>query len=95
MTRSQLRSSTRSESVIIAPQGTVLGLVISIFFGWALVRVLHGKGIDQFSLPVTSLIGVVLLVGLAGVMAAILPSRRAAKLDVLRPSPPSRETTCN
>jgi putative ABC transport system permease protein len=84
MTRSQLRSSTRWESVIIALQGTVLGLVVGIFFGWALVRALHGKGIDQFSLPVTSLVVVVLLAGLAGVMAAILPSRRAAKLDVLK-----------
>jgi putative ABC transport system permease protein len=84
MTRSQLRSTTRWESVIIALQGTVLGLVVGVFFGWSLVRALHGKGIDQFSLPVTSLIIVIVLAGLAGVVAAIWPSRRAAKLDVLR-----------
>lgn len=38
MTRSQLRSVIRWEAVIIALQGTLLGLVIGLFFGWALVR---------------------------------------------------------
>ena len=38
MTRSQLRSTIRWESVIIALQGTLLGLLVGIFFGWALVR---------------------------------------------------------
>jgi putative ABC transport system permease protein len=39
MTRSQLRSSIRWESVIIAVQGTVLGLAIGLFFGWALLPI--------------------------------------------------------
>ena len=38
----------------------------------------------MFSVPYLSLVIVVLLAGLAGVVAAIWPSRRAAKLDVLR-----------
>jgi putative ABC transport system permease protein len=84
MTRSQLRSSIRWESVIIALQGTALGLVIGLFFGWALVQALGDQGIDQFAVPVTSLAVVVVLAALAGVGAAILPSRRAAKLDVLK-----------
>jgi len=37
-----------------------------------------------FSLPVFSLVIMVVLAGLAGAAAAIQPSRRAAKLDVLR-----------
>jgi putative ABC transport system permease protein len=84
MTRSQLRSTIRWESVIIALQGTVLGLVIGVFFGWALVRALKDQGIDVFRIPVTSLVAVVLLAAVAGVVAAVLPGRRAAKLDVLR-----------
>jgi putative ABC transport system permease protein len=84
MTRSQLRATIRWESVIIALQGTALGLLIGIFFGWALVRALHDQGIDQFTLPVTSLVAVVVLAWVAGVVAAVLPSRRAAKLDVLK-----------
>lgn len=84
MTRSQLRSTIRWESVIIALQGTALGLAIGVFFGWALVRALDDQGIDTLSIPVPSLAVVVVLAALAGVVAALWPSRRAAKLDVLR-----------
>jgi putative ABC transport system permease protein len=83
MTRSQLRSTIRWESVIIALQGTVLGLLVGIFFGWALVRAQKNQGITVFSLPYLTLVMVIVLAGLAGVAAAILPSRRAAKLNIL------------
>jgi putative ABC transport system permease protein len=84
MTRRQLRSTIRWESVIIALQGTVLGLVIGVFFGWALVRALADEGLNTLTLPATSLAVVVVLAALAGVVAAILPARRAARIDVLR-----------
>jgi putative ABC transport system permease protein len=70
--------------VIVALQGTLLGLLVGIFFGWALVRSQKNSGIGVFHLPYTTLILVIVLAGLAGVVAAILPSRRAAKLNVLR-----------
>jgi putative ABC transport system permease protein len=84
MTRRQLRSTIRWESVIIALQGTFLGLVVGVFFGWALVRAQKDQGLSVFSVPYLTLILIVVLAGLAGVVAAILPSRRAAKLNVLR-----------
>src|SRR5215472_7163290 len=84
MTRSQLRSTIRWESVIVALQGTLLGLVVGIFFGWALVRSQKNSGIGVFNVPYLTLIIIIVLAGLAGVAAAILPSRRAAKLNVLR-----------
>src|SRR6516164_194118 len=84
MTRSQLRSTIRWESVIVALQGTLLGLLVGIFFGWALVLAQKDKGINVFSIPYRTLIIIIVLAGLAGVAAAILPSRRAAKLNVLR-----------
>jgi putative ABC transport system permease protein len=84
MTRRQLRSTIRWESVIVALQGTLLGLVVGVFFGWALVRAQKNSGVPVFSLPYKTLIIMVVLAGLAGVAAAILPSRRAAKLNVLR-----------
>jgi putative ABC transport system permease protein len=83
MTRSQLRTTIRWESVIIALQGTVLGLVIGTFFGWALVTALRDQGLTVFELPVTSLVVVVVLAAVAGVVAAVLPARRAARLKVL------------
>ena len=84
MTRSQLRSAIRWESVIIALQGTVLGLLIGLFFGWALVTALSDEGISVFRIPYASLAIVVVLAAVAGMAAAVPPSRRAAKLDVLR-----------
>jgi putative ABC transport system permease protein len=84
MTRPQPRATIRWESVIIALQGTILGLLIGVFFGWALVLAMKNQGITLFSLPVPSLVIVVLLAALAGVATAILPSRQAAKLNILR-----------
>src|SRR6516164_5375387 len=84
MTRRQLRGTIRWESVIVALQGTLLGLLVGIFFGWALVLAQKDKGINVFSIPYRTLIIIIVLAGLAGVAAAILPSRRAAKLNVLR-----------
>lgn len=81
MTRRQLRATIRWESVIVALQGTVLGLLIGLFFGWALVLSMKNQ---IFSVPVRILVIVVLLAALAGVVAAILPSRRAARLNILR-----------
>jgi putative ABC transport system permease protein len=84
MTRTQLRSMIRWESVIIAIQGTLLGIVVGVFFGWALVTALSDEGIETFRLPVATLVVIVVLAALAGVLAAVWPARRAAKLDVLR-----------
>jgi putative ABC transport system permease protein len=84
MTRSQLRSTIRWEAVIIALQGTVLGLLIGTFFGWALTRAMRDQGITTFAYPWASLAVVVVIAAAAGALAAVQPSRRAAKLDVLR-----------
>jgi putative ABC transport system permease protein len=84
MTRPQLRSAIRWESVIIALQGTALGLMLGLFFGWAMVRALEDEGLTVFRVPYASIIAIVVLAALAGMLAAIGPSRRAAKLDVLR-----------
>jgi putative ABC transport system permease protein len=74
----------RWESVIIAIQGTLLGIVVGVFFGWALVTALSDEGIETFRLPFGTLVVIVVLAALAGVLAAVWPARRAAKLDVLR-----------
>jgi putative ABC transport system permease protein len=84
MTRRQLRATVRWESVIIALQGTVLGLAVGLLFGWALVLSMKNQGITVFSVPVLTLVIVVVLAALAGLVAAIPPSRRAARLNILR-----------
>ena len=52
MSRSQVRSTVRWESIIIAVFGTTLGLAIGTFFGWAIVRAMADQGIDTLTVPV-------------------------------------------
>ena len=84
MSRAQVRSSVRWESVIIALFGTALGLGIGVFFGWAMVRALSDKGITTLTVPGGGLLVVTVGAALAGVLAALLPARRAARIDVLK-----------
>jgi len=84
MSRRQVRSTIRLESVIISLMGTLIGLLIGIVFGWALVTALVDEGITSFSIPWSQLIIIVIIAILAGVGAALYPARRAARLDVLR-----------
>ena len=83
MTRRQVRSSIRWESLIIAFIGTLTGLVLGLVFGWALVRSLRDDGITAFQIPWRQLIVIVELTFLAGIGAATYPAWRASRLDVL------------
>lgn len=83
-TRGQLRSIVRSESLLISLLGAVEGLVLGMLFGWAIVAASHSAGITHVVIPVVQLLVLAAAAGLAGIMAAIEPSRRAARLDVLR-----------
>ena len=82
--RSQLRSTVRWESVIISIFGTLGGVGLGTFLGWGVMRALRvAEGFGTFALPVTSLVVILALAMLAGVVAAVRPARRAARLDVL------------
>jgi putative ABC transport system permease protein len=81
--RRQLRRMIRVESVVIAVYGALLGLAVGTAFGWALVRALHDQGVTEFSVPVGRLVAIIVVAALAGILAAALPARRAARLDVL------------
>ena len=84
MSRAQVRSTVRWESVLIALLGTTLGTAIGLGFGWALVHALESKGFNTFTVPVQQL-GVIVRVrgGRRGRARRRCPARRAAKLDVL------------
>ena len=83
MTRPQLRRMVRLEALVVAVFGSLLGLVIGVFFGGAIVQTLHSDGIE-LSLPVGQLVTFVILAGIAGLVAGMPPARRAARLDVLQ-----------
>lgn len=83
MSRRQVRSMIRGESVIIAVMGAILGLAVGVLFGYAIVEALADEGIGEVVVPGGQLLTYVILAGIAGVIAAVFPARRAARLDVL------------
>jgi putative ABC transport system permease protein len=83
MSKRQARRMVRAESVITAAIGALLGIVLGIAFAAILSRPLADEGF-VLELPVGTLIAVTILAALAGVLAAIPPARRAARVDVLR-----------
>ncbi len=83
MARRQLRSMIRSEALIIASLGAALGVGVALFFGWALVASMRNVGVTQLVFPVAQLTGLAALTTVAGLVAGILPARRAASLAVL------------
>ncbi len=83
MTRGQLRSSVRWEAVIVALMGTGIGLLLGLGLSYTLVKALSSQGIDQFNVPVSAFVTVVVFGAGLGVLAALRPAAKAAKLNVL------------
>jgi putative ABC transport system permease protein len=82
--RRQIRQMIRYESLITALIGGILGLVIGVV-GAILVTTLALSGSGYvLSIPVGTLIVLLIIAALAGLLAAQLPARRAARLDMLQ-----------
>jgi putative ABC transport system permease protein len=83
MSRRQVRTMVRYEAVITALIGAILGMVLGIVFAALIAQPLKSEGFT-LSYPVGTLVLLLVFAALAGVLAAIAPARRAARLDVLR-----------
>ena len=83
MLRRSVRRMIRWEAVIIALFGAVMGIAVGLFLGWAVVQALADEGLGSFAIPWTQLAVLVVLAGLAGIIAAIYPSWKASRLDIL------------
>jgi putative ABC transport system permease protein len=83
ITRRQTRRMVRQESIITALIGAAIGLPLGIFLAALVTRALGDFNLT-FSIPWGQLIFLTLLAIVVGMLAAILPARRAAKLDPLR-----------
>ncbi len=81
--RRQIRAIVRMESEITALLGAVQGVVIGVVLGWAVVFALRDQGFSKLSVPLTTIVAVLVIAILCGIMAAARPARRAARLDVL------------
>jgi putative ABC transport system permease protein len=83
MLRRNVRRMIRWEAVIIALFGAVMGIGVGLILGWAVVQALADEGLGSFAIPWTQLFVLVLLAGIAGVIAAIYPSWKASRMDIL------------
>jgi putative ABC transport system permease protein len=83
MTRSQVRTTVRWESVITSLLGAAAGVVLGIVMGVVVVAALSGDSGIGFSLPVGSTIAIVVISFLLGVVAAIYPAWRATQVNVV------------
>jgi putative ABC transport system permease protein len=82
MTRKQVRRMMRHESIIVALIGAVLGMAVGLLLAALVTHALSGEGLE-FSIPAGTLVAFLLVAIVAGMLAAILPARRASRLNVL------------
>jgi putative ABC transport system permease protein len=83
MTKSQVRTSVRWESVITSLFGAVTGVVLGIGMGVVIVATLSDSGVAGFTLPLTATGWILVVAFFAGVAAAVYPAWRATRVDVI------------
>jgi putative ABC transport system permease protein len=82
MSRRQVRTMIRYEAVITALIGAIIGLVLGVVFAALIAQPLKREGF-KLSYPVPTLIAILVVAALIGVIAAIIPARRASRLNIL------------
>lgn len=78
----QARRMVRYEAVIVALLGGILGAVVGVIFGVITVSAI--EEITELAIPWGRVLVFLVLAGLAGVLAAVWPARRASRIDILR-----------
>jgi putative ABC transport system permease protein len=73
----------RWEAVVVAVVGAVLGIAVGVGAGVALQRGLADAGIDVLAIPIGTLGAIVVIAVVIGVLASVMPARRAARLNIL------------
>ena len=80
--RSQVRRMIRYEALITALIGALIGAVLGLLIAVATVEALADDGLI-LSIPIGAVIAVLVLSGVAGLLAGIWPARRASKIEVM------------
>jgi putative ABC transport system permease protein len=82
--RKAVKRMVRLESLVISLFGGVLGIGLGVFFGWAAGQLLGTKmPTYELVLPWGRMAVFLLLAGTVGILAALWPARRAARLNML------------
>lgn len=83
MNRRQLRSTIRWEAALISLLGALVGLGLGLLFSWAMLKALEEQGLSTITVPIPSLVVIMLLAAVLGTLSSIRPARRAARLEIL------------
>jgi putative ABC transport system permease protein len=83
MTKSQVRTTVRWESVITSLLGAVSGVVLGVVMGVVVVAALDDEGGIAFRLPINETLSIVFISFLLGVLAAVYPAWRATRVNVV------------
>ena len=82
--RKAVKRMVRLESLVISLFGGVLGLGLGVFFGWAAGQLVGARmPTYELVLPWSRMALFLVLAGVVGVLAALWPARRAARLNML------------
>ncbi|MEV0640077.1 FtsX-like permease family protein [Streptomyces sp. NPDC050619] len=82
--RKGIKRMVRLESLVICLFGGVLGIGLGVFFGWAAGELLSTKmATYELVLPWARMAVFLLMAATVGVLAALWPARRAARLNML------------
>ncbi|MFC0033271.1 ABC transporter permease [Micromonospora chaiyaphumensis] len=81
--RAQTMRMITVEAVVISIFGALLGVVVGTGLGAAVVRALKDEGITDLVLPWSQMVTFLVLAAIIGVVAAVLPAIRAARINVL------------
>ncbi|MBI4883420.1 MAG: FtsX-like permease family protein [Actinobacteria bacterium] len=83
MSRSQVRTTVRWESVITSIYGAGVGVLMGLLLGYVIIVALRDEGLTAYSVPVTTVVWIMVLAFVAGVVAAVIPAWRATRIGIL------------
>ena len=82
MTRRQVRRMVRHESIVTALLGVTTGIAFGLLLGWGVTSAFADEGLT-FALPTGQLVVLAIVAVICGILAAVLPARRASRLSPL------------
>jgi putative ABC transport system permease protein len=82
-TRKQVRRMVVAEALLLAAVGTAFGILSGMYLGYAIIQAMGAMFPMEYSFPLAGVIGGIAIGLLFGALAAIIPSRQAARLQVV------------
>jgi putative ABC transport system permease protein len=83
LTRGQLRATLLTEALLMGVVGALVGLSFGLLYGWATTRVMFTGFAAEVTVPAGQLLAYLAIAGVAAVVAAVLPARRAARASIV------------